>query len=589
MRVRATCTDIIHNALPLRNKPASRTLAVGKLLVRLIAMLTLTACMPFCLHAHGIERLYSLVGNKPTAELSALGSKYLAKGDKVDSAAVCFTLIVNRHYANTSKDGDKAYTAKAMNDLGYIYMFHYFDFNKAYSYLLQAKEVAEDGGLKGELPVIYLNLASLFFNSGQAYNIHTPTADGLMWLKKSINASLEVSDWRILNYAMNNLLNSTVSYGNTQEAADEIAHYREAKMPEGVVMRRFTLLHCDGVEALSRGDCRKAIACFRRMTGCIDTHETPERYEMMALNNISIAYERSGDTAAAANEAEKARALAQRYGYKDVLVNFYRDLSRLYAGMGLKARADSMYVKGVLENDSLLSRQRMADVARLNFQHELDKSTEEVRQLSARRKAQDALIAVLSVSVVITLSFLAYIAAKARERRRMNADLYKRNREILANDDILRKLVSEMEEKLEQNRAATGTGGTGQQKYSTSNLDEESKTAILSKIINVMKSDSAIFSDSFSLARLAESVGCKPNHVSLVLNEKLGKNFYALIGEYRIKEACRMLDDSRKYGNYTIEGIASSVGFKSRTNFMAAFKKQTGLTPTQYRKQASIQ
>lgn len=173
MRVRATCTDIIHNILPLRNKPASRTLAAGKRLVRLMAMLTLTACMPFCLHAHGIERLYSLVGNKPTAELSALGSKYLAKGDKVDSAAVCFTLIVNRHYANTSKDGDKVYTAKAMNDLGYIYMFHYFDFNKAYSYLLQAKEVAEDGGLKGELPVIYLNLASLFFNSGQAYNIHT--------------------------------------------------------------------------------------------------------------------------------------------------------------------------------------------------------------------------------------------------------------------------------------------------------------------------------------------------------------------------------------------------------------------------------
>ncbi|WP_394330735.1 helix-turn-helix domain-containing protein [Lacinutrix jangbogonensis] len=39
--------------------------------------------------------------------------------------------------------------------------------------------------------------------------------------------------------------------------------------------------------------------------------------------------------------------------------------------------------------------------------------------------------------------------------------------------------------------------------------------------------------------------------------------------------------------NYSLEGVALEVGFKSRTTFIKAFKEKTGTTPSQYKKTIS--
>ena len=44
------------------------------------------------------------------------------------------------------------------------------------------------------------------------------------------------------------------------------------------------------------------------------------------------------------------------------------------------------------------------------------------------------------------------------------------------------------------------------------------------------------------------------------------------------------MQDSSRYGNLTIEGIAHSVGFKARSSFFIAFKENTGMTPSEYMK-----
>ena len=40
-------------------------------------------------------------------------------------------------------------------------------------------------------------------------------------------------------------------------------------------------------------------------------------------------------------------------------------------------------------------------------------------------------------------------------------------------------------------------------------------------------------------------------------------------------------------GNLTIEAIASGTGFKSRTTFVNAFKRETGLKPSEYLRMAA--
>ena len=99
-----------------------------------------------------------------------------------------------------------------------------------------------------------------------------------------------------------------------------------------------------------------------------------------------------------------------------------------------------------------------------------------------------------------------------------------------------------------------------------------------------MESSPEVFSESFSLSRLAELVDSNSKYVSQAINNCMQCNFSAFLNGYRIKEACRRLMDTSNYGNYTIEGIANRLGYKSRSNFTTIFKENVGLTPSAFQK-----
>jgi AraC-like DNA-binding protein len=55
------------------------------------------------------------------------------------------------------------------------------------------------------------------------------------------------------------------------------------------------------------------------------------------------------------------------------------------------------------------------------------------------------------------------------------------------------------------------------------------------------------------------------------------------VNTYRVEEAKRKLvDPSRKH--YSLLAIAEEVGFNSKSAFNTAFKKQTSMTPSEFRK-----
>lgn len=101
-----------------------------------------------------------------------------------------------------------------------------------------------------------------------------------------------------------------------------------------------------------------------------------------------------------------------------------------------------------------------------------------------------------------------------------------------------------------------------------------------------MENNEEIFQPGFSIERLASLVSSKYRYVSQVIHERFDCNFNTFLNEYRIKEACKRMNDTEHYGNLTIEAISSGVGFKSRTSFVTSFKRFTGLTPSEYQAQA---
>jgi AraC-like DNA-binding protein len=76
-----------------------------------------------------------------------------------------------------------------------------------------------------------------------------------------------------------------------------------------------------------------------------------------------------------------------------------------------------------------------------------------------------------------------------------------------------------------------------------------------------------------------------PHQLSEILNERLHMNFSSYLNGFRVREAERLLG-SRP--DATILEIAFEVGFSSKASFNTHFLKQTGLTPSEYRKSATV-
>ena len=119
-------------------------------------------------------------------------------------------------------------------------------------------------------------------------------------------------------------------------------------------------------------------------------------------------------------------------------------------------------------------------------------------------------------------------------------------------------------------------------KYKKSTLNPAIKASILEKLETIMDEGKFYQRDDASLSKLAEELGATNHHLSQVLNESLQISFQDLLARYRIREAAKMLREE-KYEKVKIENVATMVGYNSKSAFNTAFKKRTGLTPSDYR------
>jgi YesN/AraC family two-component response regulator len=118
--------------------------------------------------------------------------------------------------------------------------------------------------------------------------------------------------------------------------------------------------------------------------------------------------------------------------------------------------------------------------------------------------------------------------------------------------------------------------------YKDSKLDEETKSDLSMRITLVMENNEEVYSPNFTVDRLAELAQMKRKQASQVISEVFGCNFNTLLNSYRMKEACKRMNDLEHYGNLTLAAIANSVGIKSSDNFRVIFKKMVGLSPSEY-------
>jgi len=122
-------------------------------------------------------------------------------------------------------------------------------------------------------------------------------------------------------------------------------------------------------------------------------------------------------------------------------------------------------------------------------------------------------------------------------------------------------------------------------RYEKSALSSSASTAILDTLRNFMREERPYLDSSLRLQDLAEKLSLSNHYISQVINDLDGKNFADFVNEYRIEEAKRLLLETT--GKKIIH-VAYDSGFNNKASFNNAFKRFTGMAPSEFRENQSV-
>ena len=120
-------------------------------------------------------------------------------------------------------------------------------------------------------------------------------------------------------------------------------------------------------------------------------------------------------------------------------------------------------------------------------------------------------------------------------------------------------------------------------KYDKSGLTSQRSEEYAIQLTSAMHNAKPYLKNTLSLKELSTITTIPAYHLSQIINERFQMNFYDFVNQYRIEEVQKRMREP-EFENYTQMAIALDSGFNSKSVFNEAFKKQTGMTPSSYRK-----
>jgi AraC-like DNA-binding protein len=144
----------------------------------------------------------------------------------------------------------------------------------------------------------------------------------------------------------------------------------------------------------------------------------------------------------------------------------------------------------------------------------------------------------------------------------------------------------------ESQPAVAGTGaGSGDASRSSQSFVRASPSALnrasLNRLEYLMTTERTYRHEGLTIGLLAARLGMPEYRLRMLINEGLGhRNFNAFLNRYRLDEAKAALADLGQ-AEVPVLTIALDAGFQSLAPFNRAFKADTGLTPTEFRRKAA--
>ncbi len=557
-------------------------------IVLLLVLMTVLPC-----HALALPQNHSKWLDLPVKQLLEMADKDFTDGGRKDTSLMCYTIIANRYEKSMPLD-QKLQCKDANMKLWSIYFYDYYDYPKCFDCLTRAREIATEADI--EDANIYVGFGCMYQTISEECGDRELGTKALDYYKQALTVALKTHDDKYIDMASTDVLAMAHSLGGLSQIKAIWAQYLQ--LPENNetwILRRYNKQLYQAFNSVEQGHTDDAIRLYDNQLQLIDTTQY-SRLIYFTLIEKGKANAMRGNYRDAVDDIHRAEKIAVDLEMKDCKLEVYGMLSQYYRQLGDNRSREHYYNQYSLLKDTLTNYQQLASVNEMEFRNELKGMEQEMSEMRQHREVM-SIVTLTSLGFLLVLAVLLYLVyRKNGELTRSNQSLYHKNVEMLRAEEEERRMRRQLQEKeasLEQHPVAVVPDSPEREadsdtevKYKSSPLNDEDKQQLLARIQQVMDNNEEIYSADFSLERLAMLCGSKYKYVSQVINEYYQQNFNNFLNAYRIKEACKRMSDIEHYGNYTIEAISESVGFKSRSTFVSSFKRITGLTPSQYQRLA---
>lgn len=522
---------------------------------------------------------YSELTKLSSDELITVGNDCFIRCS-TDSAMVCYSIIINR--METKTHDDKFRLIRAYNNRGCVALC-YLDYQRAYDCFTRAIELSDEYKINTIRLTAQYNLIKLLSSHNNS-----------RFSSRPVSVELHSQYEELMNSAMNNDWSVYVSAFIDLTEFDsniDLSKYNiilTNKIPADTYDLEHARICYHAIECQQQGRYAEARTWYSKLLdGNAETHIAYERFILLAHLGTAHNYALENRYDEAIAELEKTESMALSGQAIEYVVVIYQKLAEYYQALGEENMSQHYKIRQLEKIDSLNQSNNLMNILVNDIQQKEmlnNKLLEEQRH--QRNILMGILIALTIISIFAIVLLRAYRIVKVR-----NKSLYEKNHAVMqaeAQERQLRKQYEQMLQKQREEEASTNkeqqddTQATTPQKYSKSNLNNEEKQRLIGLILDVLNNPENICQHDFTLSRLSKLVESNNTYVSQVINEKYNTSFSNLLNIYRVKEACRRLDDIEQYGNQTIEAIYQSVGFKTRITFAKAFKSEVGLTPSEY-------
>ncbi|MFS8122055.1 AraC family transcriptional regulator [Rhizobium sp. BR 250] len=102
---------------------------------------------------------------------------------------------------------------------------------------------------------------------------------------------------------------------------------------------------------------------------------------------------------------------------------------------------------------------------------------------------------------------------------------------------------------------------------------------IVARVDRLMETQALYRDENLNLSRLARRLGLPSRQISGAINRLLGVNVSQYVNQLRIREACRLLEETEQ----SVTAIMLSAGFQTKSNFNREFRRVTGMSPVDWR------